>query len=155
MTGVLYLFTASNSDSFLYRTSVLNCFCKRNFLTQSLSSYTIRQERHFLKQILCYALQIKRDSSLAKVPEQTDKLRHQRAANWEITPHSDQATVLPQLVYPDCYWACTKSSGTTHGQCCTTPRVSVIALLVKITRKLLKNKAASQFSLYWSGLWHT
>lgn len=68
-TGVLYLFTASNSDSFFYRTSVLNCFCKRNFLTQSLSSYTIRQERHFLKQILCYALQIKRDSSLAKVPE--------------------------------------------------------------------------------------
>lgn len=58
-TGVLYLFTASNSDSFLCRTSVLNCFCKRNFLTQSLSSYTIRQERHFLKQILCYALQIK------------------------------------------------------------------------------------------------
>lgn len=47
--AVSYLFTAANSDCFFYSTSVLNCLCKRNFLTKSPSSYTIRHERLFFK----------------------------------------------------------------------------------------------------------
>lgn len=49
MTAVLCLFTVSNSDCLFYSTSVLNCFCKRNFFHMKSNFFYHKSRKKFLK----------------------------------------------------------------------------------------------------------